>query len=117
MTPAETAPWWKRYPEVRSGYLQDPRPNDIPDSRLLPGTPVRLCGKPDRARKVLTVQWHYYRYRYVYVIETSGGTLPYWFADQLMLEGENQPVQELSQQRAEETLWHKLKAVWRSRFS
>jgi hypothetical protein len=53
----------------------------------------------------------------VYVIETSGGSTPYWFADQLILEGESQPVLELFQQLAEETVWHKLKAVWHSRFS
>jgi hypothetical protein len=80
--------WWKRYPEVESRYTQEPGRKDVLDPRLSVGTRVRLCGKPNKARAILKVEWHRYRYRYVYVVEASGGSVPYWFADQLMLEDE-----------------------------
>lgn len=80
-------PWWRRYPPGRNCPLELGS-GDIPDPRLAVGTWVRLCGKPDKARKILSVEWHRYRHRYVYKIETSGGWLPYWFADQLMLNSE-----------------------------
>ncbi|MDD5059452.1 MAG: hypothetical protein PHQ60_16465 [Sideroxydans sp.] len=102
------APWWKRYPDTNHHLPREPGHDDIADPRLSVGTQVRLCGKPDKARAILNVEWHRYRYRYVYVIETSGGYLPYWFADQLMLEGENQPVQELEQQRSQDSIWRRI---------
>jgi len=80
--------WWKRYPESKCRFPQEPGRDDVPDPRLAVGTRVRLCGKPNKARAILKVEWHRYRYRYVYVVEASGGSVPYWFADQLMLEDE-----------------------------
>ncbi len=105
------ADWWKCYPDSNGRHALEPGGNDMPDPRLPVGTMVRLCGKPDKARRILSLDWHRYRYRYVYKLETSGGDVPYWFADQLILEGESQPILELSQQRALDTVWHKLKVA------
>lgn len=80
--------WWKRYPKTESRWPREPGSDDIPALHLTVGTLVRLRGKPDKARAILKVEWHRYRYRYVYVVEASGGSVPYWFADQLMLEDE-----------------------------
>lgn len=102
------APWWKRYPDVNSRFPQELGHNDVADPRLAVGTPVRLCGKPDKVRNVLKTEWHRYRYRFVYIVETSGGYLPYWFADQLMLDGENQPLQELDQTRSRNSIWRRI---------
>lgn len=96
--------WWKRYLETESRFPQEPGRNDVADPRLAVGTSVRLCGKPDKVRKVLKAEWHRYRYCFVYIVETSGGYLPYWFADQLMLEGENQPLKELAQ----DSIWRRI---------
>jgi hypothetical protein len=50
---------------------------------------VRLRGKPERRRRVIAVEWHPYRYQYVYVVETSAPPYfqlsPYWFYDQVFL--------------------------------
>lgn len=104
--------WWKRYPKTESRTPREPGRHDIPDPRLTVGTLVRLCGKPDKARAILEVEWHWHRYRYVYVIETSGDNTPYWFSDQLMLECETQPVSELFQKCADETIWHKVRLLF-----
>ncbi|MDD4911761.1 MAG: hypothetical protein PHP57_05650 [Sideroxydans sp.] len=80
--------WWKRYPDTNRHLSCEPGRDDVADPRLSVGTRVRLCGKPNKARAILKVEWHRYRYRYVYVVEASGGSVPYWFADQLMLEDE-----------------------------
>ena len=46
---------------------------------------MRLRGKPERARRVLRVEWHYYRGRFVYIVETCGYFDAYWFAEQLVV--------------------------------
>ncbi|MBX7220000.1 MAG: hypothetical protein K1Y36_08635 [Blastocatellia bacterium] len=45
---------------------------------------VRLRGKPERIRRVLQVEWHGFRYEYVYVVETESGFPAYWFGPQLL---------------------------------
>lgn len=97
--------WWKRYPDKDAFGCRDARDSETPDPRLTVGTVVRLSGKPAKARKVLSVEWHRYRHRYVYEIEVSG--FAYWFSDQLMLEGSEQPLVELP----EPSLWEKLKTA------
>src|SRR5436305_1653420 len=90
---ANMSTWWKRFPVVES---RSPRLTPI-DGRpaLSVGTLVRLEGKPDRVRRVLNAEWHFHRYEFVYVVETTprSGTYvfaPYWFLDQLVVEnGEN----------------------------
>jgi hypothetical protein len=106
--------WWKRYPKAGNGYpIDEPRPDNLPDPRLPIGTVVRLCAKPEKARKILRIEWHRYRYRYVYVIETSACAFePYWFIDQLMLDGENQCLQECEPM----SLWQQLKHRFSSVF-
>ena len=46
-----------------------------------------MKGKPDRTRRVLACEWHWIRYEFVYVVETSARKhfKPYWFADQLQV--------------------------------
>lgn len=97
--------WWKRYPHKDASGCRDAWASETPDPRLTVGTMVRLCGKPAKARKVLSVEWHWYRHRYVYEVEVSG--CAYWFTDQLMLEGTTQPLIELP----EPSLWQQLKAA------
>ncbi|MDD4964341.1 MAG: hypothetical protein PHI11_10545 [Gallionella sp.] len=84
----QKSPWWKRYPKAESRWPREPGTDDIPAPHLTVGTLVRLRGKPDKARAILKVEWHWIRYCYVYVVEASGGSVPYWFADQLMPEDE-----------------------------
>jgi hypothetical protein len=78
-----TAPWWRLFP--RESRPSRPRgPDDHPDPRFAAGAWVRLRGKPERARRVLSHDWHWHRQQFVYVVETSSlGFEPYWFAAQL----------------------------------
>ena len=48
-------------------------------------TVVILNGKPDRKRRILDSEWHWHRYEFVYIVETSAPDYfrPYWFAAQL----------------------------------
>lgn len=92
MKNARSATWWMRYPEKSRGWPRDARPDELPDPRLAIGTSVRLLGKPEKLRKVLHVEWHRYRQRYVYELEVSGSA--YWFSDQLLLDGHDQPIVE-----------------------
>lgn len=97
--------WWKRYPEKSTGYSRDAKSFEFPDPRLTVGARVRLCGKPDKVRRVERVEWHSYRQRYVYEVEVSGAA--YWFSDQLMLEGSDLPIVELpgSSRGAASEIW------------
>ncbi len=84
--------WWIQYPKPScSKIISEPFPDLRPVFQV--GDFVRLKDKPDRARKVLNVDWHCHRYEFVYIVETSapdffgyGLTSPYWFAPQLILE-------------------------------
>jgi hypothetical protein len=84
--------WWKYYPKPsKSKLVSEPFPHMRPAFQI--GDFVRLKGKPEKVRKVLYIDWHGYRYEFVYIVETSapaifsfGLTSPYWFAPQLILE-------------------------------
>lgn len=97
--------WWKRYPNKDAIGGRDAWASETLDPRLTVGAMVRLCGKPAKARQVLRVEWHWYRHRYVYEVEVSG--CAYWFSDQLMLDGSDQPLVELPQP----SLWQKIKTI------
>jgi hypothetical protein len=77
--------WWKQYPRRGSRLPRPCGATDRPDPRLVPGTFVRLKGKPDRRRRVLGSEWHWSWYEFVYFVETSARApfRPYWFARQL----------------------------------
>jgi hypothetical protein len=77
--------WWQMYPR-ESRWPREAGPGDAPDPRLAPGTKVRLRGRPERVRKVLSSEWHRHRHRFVYIVETSGSFAAYWFPEQLVLE-------------------------------
>ena len=79
--------WWKQYPWRGSRWPRPIGPTDRSDPRLAPGVLVRLKGKPERLRRVLSSEWHWIRYEFVYFVETSARPpfRPYWFADQLEL--------------------------------
>ncbi|WP_146209622.1 hypothetical protein [Vitiosangium sp. GDMCC 1.1324] len=78
--------WWKQFPRRESRTPREPGAGDRP--ALAVGDVVRLKGRPERVRCVLAMEWHWIRYEYVYVVETTapGGFQPYWFKDQLLLE-------------------------------
>jgi len=65
--------------------ISEPLPGARPV--FVEGDMVRLRGKPDKKRRVLAVEWHRHRYKFVYVVETSApsGFRPYWFGKQLEL--------------------------------
>ncbi len=95
----ETSLWWRHYP--RSGCPHQemqlhPEPHQKPV--FTPGDTVRLKGKPDRARRVVSVEWHCYCHEFVYIVETSThgqfASVPYWFASQLVAEDQWQREQE-----------------------
>ncbi|AOX00409.1 hypothetical protein BJP34_13940 [Moorena producens PAL-8-15-08-1] len=80
-------PWWRLYgrecrvfsPETKGGK---------PPTEIKVGDYVRLRGKPEMIGKVLSIEWHGYRNRYCYRVETqaslSGEHCPaYWFSEQL----------------------------------
>ena len=77
--------WWRRIPETEARQPRQPGPDDRPDPRLTPGTPVRVRSAPGRVRRVIRNEWHYYRQQFVYIVETSAPTPfePYWFEEQL----------------------------------
>lgn len=84
--PTNHIKWWKQFPQTELSRV--PRQatfDDQPDQNLLPGTAVRIKGKPDRPRQIVRYEWHWIRYQFVYVVETSApfGFEPYWFAEQL----------------------------------
>lgn len=90
--------WWRYYPRPS----RSPRVNEPPQDFhpvLQVGDLVRLKGKPEVVRRVLGIEWHCYRYEYVYIVETSASRFyyeaearshnpswPYWFAPQLLAE-------------------------------
>lgn len=75
--------WWMRFPNKDSREPKNPDPQALPKMHV--GDLVHLKAKPDKGRKVLFVEWHFYRHEYVYIIETSAplNFRPYWFFDQL----------------------------------
>ncbi|RYG72644.1 hypothetical protein EON80_03975 [bacterium] len=87
--------WWRLYQTgSRTTGRWEPDPDKSPIFHV--GDVVRLRGKPNKPRRVLSVRWHAFRYDYSYLIETSYSArfgalrddLPYWFAPQLVLESE-----------------------------
>jgi hypothetical protein len=86
--PQPTPAWWQRYPRRASRHPRPPAEGDRP--QLADGTLVRLTGRPGRQRRVLQSTWHWHRHGYVYVVETSARPPfePYWFLDQLLVDGE-----------------------------
>ncbi|MBB6051367.1 hypothetical protein [Armatimonas rosea] len=78
-------PWWQYFPKKSALLPSEPGRRDSPDPTLTPGTWVRLRGKPERARRVLRVEWHYYRRQFVYIVETRRYFDAYWFAEQLVV--------------------------------
>jgi hypothetical protein len=51
------------------------------------GQLIRLRGKPEKARRVIAIEWHMFRHEFAYTVETSaqGRFRPYWFSPQLEL--------------------------------
>ncbi len=78
--------WWMSFQKIESRKAIHEPFGTPPKYKI--GDIVILIQKPGRLRKVLDVRWHAYRYRWVYIIDTSAsdkGLLfePYWFADKL----------------------------------
>lgn len=91
VVPLRYSGWWVQYPKPScSGIVAEPTENARPFFSV--GDFVRLKGKPDRLRRVLSIEWHCHRYEFVYIIETSVRSTfgyydsPYWFEPQLVLE-------------------------------
>lgn len=83
--PAPDLPWWRLYP-AKSRTIGRKPVGARPDFRE--GQMVRLVRRPDRARRVLSVEWHPFMREFCYYVETStsraGAPCPaYWFAPQL----------------------------------
>jgi hypothetical protein len=73
-------------PATGPDHPRSPSSADV--AELAVGDVVRLAAKPDRDRRVVGVVWHWYRHRYVYIVETfkhPGVDVPYWFREQLIL--------------------------------
>jgi len=82
-------PWWQILPAGSGLVPRAPGAAETPAYAI--GTLVRLQGKPDRLRRIIEIQWHSYRWVYVYVVETSTSDRrrhfkPYWFQPQLTVE-------------------------------
>ncbi len=74
--------WWKRYPKREKREIMYQPEGARPELRE--GAVIRLKGKPELLRKVLRADWHFFRYQFVYIVETSAvNKEPYWFLDQL----------------------------------
>lgn len=78
-------PWYMYYNSRTSskGYSQKGRP------KYAVGQSVRIVKKPERARRILEIEWHYEREEWVYKIELFkyGNTKwnnAYWFEPQLI---------------------------------
>jgi len=78
--------WWRQFPKIELRPCRAASPSDCPDARFPVGAVVRLVERPKRVRRVLRVEWHWYRQQFVFVIETSAPPQfePYWFAAQLI---------------------------------
>lgn len=77
--------WWRKFKKVESRKLKFPKGDE--QKFLEIGQSVRLVGKPEKLRKVIKIEWHYHRYEYVYIVETSAigqgrNFEPYWFLSQ-----------------------------------
>lgn len=78
--------WWMSFPKIESRELKSVPDGDPPAFDI--GDRVILKEKPLRKRRILKIEWHYHRYQWVYIIETSASDLggyfePYWFEDKL----------------------------------
>lgn len=75
--------WWMQFPKVEPRNPRECTPADYP--QLDVGAFVRLRGKPEQLRRVMKVEWHWHRYEFVYIVETSARSHfePYWFYEQL----------------------------------
>lgn len=75
------------YPKIESRKLIYKPFGDPPKYKV--GDIIRFIEKPERARKILKIEWHSHRYRWVYIVETSASDLgifrPYWFDDKFEL--------------------------------
>jgi hypothetical protein len=98
IVPKRKKGWWVQYPKPScSPCIETPLENQSAAFRV--GDLVRLKGKPEKVRRVLSIVWHCHRYEFVYIIETSVlypfglYSSPYWFAPQLTEAHEEAPVQ------------------------
>ena len=81
--------WWMSFPVIESRALIF-KPFGPPPLYKV-GDKIKLKGKKtERVRKILKIEWHMHRYKWVYIVETSATDLgkffePYWFVDKLEL--------------------------------
>jgi hypothetical protein len=78
--------WWMSYPKIGSRKIIDTPFGDAQKYKV--GDVVRLNGKSERLRKILKIEWHMHRYKWVYIVETSATDegwyfVPYWFEDKI----------------------------------